>query len=438
MVNKVGNSHWEIMGIFKEHRNDIFKSLFPDYPEEGEEGNLRVEDLADIGSPASIFYKVTELKDGKDYEVFVRHYSKVPEGYRAYNGVTPWQKANLAYDFLAEAGVESVSKTFLLPNSSTLFLRGIKGNTLEKTLEGMSKKEVMAALTDLLKVIGSFQYRASEKLKGLEDEEKRRKLFSDRSLDEKIKEYFEQITKNKTEENVAVAYTNLIGRAFEGNDVYHGDLSPTNIIIGDDGKVYFIDPELKTGNEFNDLGSLLAYPGINLNRGDWEKLARRFKRTKLEVILREEEGITEIVRIDRRDISRFAEKFGRGLFKFEPYINLTEKGKREALFNTFASILHYSVRIIAKNQVSGRYESCDRQERNIEEILHEFISKPDKFGLSKEDIANARIIKGKYGEMLSVLAKAIEAEAETPIDSETTHLKEDSGSEQNDEIRVAS
>jgi len=166
-----GASYAEVMTSFDTFEEELMTRFFPQ--EAKKKGEWSIHSLVNLGNPASLFYRIADRIDNKDYEFLARYYSKIPEAYMSINGIAPWERANMAYEFLHEAGVTNVLKSFLPDGSKTLFLEWLGEETLEKVLKE-KPKEKMDITDDILEILALFQYRTSEKLKELPDDARKR------------------------------------------------------------------------------------------------------------------------------------------------------------------------------------------------------------------------------------------------------------------------
>jgi serine/threonine protein kinase len=391
--------HGIVLDIYENNREKIFRKFYPEVNPDKPGGDLKIEyPRESIGSPASRFYIVSENLGGQEYKFMLRHYDKVPESYSSSNGSPRHVVATKAHYFLENSEIECVPKTIMPEGSQTLILEYIEGETLEKRLQNISNGRINGFLDPVLDALVEFQYKATLNLKELSDKY-RLQIFVDRGKKEQARDYFTKFSHNSNKErinNFVNAYASLVGKAFQGGEVTHGDLGPRNILINSEEKIIFIDPELKIARDINDIGSLIAYCGDKIKKSKWKELGKTYKQKKLDNILSIEGGKPGIGQ-PKRPISKWIkDRISRGLLNLEPNIHLTEEGEKRTCFDLYASILHHSLRIIAKNKVSNKFENCDAQEENIRKVLDDFIDNPDRFGLNEEDRDNATILRSEY------------------------------------------
>ena len=391
-----GKTPGQVLDIFLKYEGDIIKRFCPD--KQKHQGELRTDYLRNIGGHSSNFLVLTDLVEGKsNYKVWARAYQKLPRSYNeiGMSNILPWKKLNIGYSFLEKAGIKT-PKTFLPREEGILFLEYIDGKVLFDKLDD----KVLESLLDSLVY---FQHFANEEAKKLSEED-RKMIFSDRPFEKKARDYLSRIFKplemGKEEiDRYVGAYMELVGKAFEGDCVCHGDLSDTNILSTEKGEFYFIDPELKFGNEFNDLGAFLAYAGKRFDKKKWDESGAGFKEKKLRLTIKEGGG--EI--IIKPELL--------GMIGARPAINLNKDEKRNVLYCLYANIFHYSTRIIAKNEESYLFKSCSGQEHNVKSILNDFVSCPKKFNISEKDCENAGMLKEAYDNALGAGKKKSEKES---------------------------
>ena len=391
-----GKTPGQVLDIFLKYEGDIIKRFCPD--KQKHQGELRTDYLRNIGGHSSNFLVLTDLVEGKsNYKVWARAYQKLPRSYNeiGMSNILPWKKLNIGYSFLEKAGIKT-PKTFLPREEGILFLEYIDGKVLSEKLDN----NMLESLIDSLVY---FQYLANEEAKKLSEDDKKM-IFSDRPFEKKARDYLSNIFKplglGKEEiEKYAMAYKDLFGRAFEGDSVCHGDLSDTNILSTEEGEFCFIDPELKSGNEFNDLGAFFAYTGKRFDKKKWDESGARFKEKKLRLTVKEGGGEI-IIRPKLLD-----------MIGIKPTISLNEDERRNVVYSLYASIFHYSTRVMAKNEESGLFESCSEQEHNVKSILNDFVSCPQKFNISEKDRENAGMLKEAYDNALGAGKKKSEKES---------------------------
>ncbi|MEK6820367.1 MAG: hypothetical protein AABX71_01530, partial [Nanoarchaeota archaeon] len=267
----------------------------------------------------------------------------------------------------------------------------------EPMLLSMSKQQRKEfTLYSILPILSLTQYRASQYLQTRRGNSYvGRNVFDDRALEEKIMEYYSKVSPMAVEEqkqSFASAYIKLIGKALQGKCVSFGDLSPRNILISKGGQASIIDPEhlIMEANEFSNLGSFLAYSAANLDASDWNDLALASKKIMLENEIYQNKGELSLINLNGRKIFRIggAWKFLERTLErvgFGASVPPTEEGEKQALFDLYGNIFHYSFRIMAKNTESHRYPDTKQEEKNLETILREFMTMPKKFGISEEE-----------------------------------------------------
>lgn len=378
----------QVVDIFSKYEEEIIKSFYPD--KQTHQGKLRTDYLRNIGGHSSDFLVLTDIvEDKSNYKVWARAYQKIPRPYNELGvNIPPWKKLNMGYSFLEKAGIKT-PKTFLPREGGILFLEYIDGKVLSERLDDR-------VLESLLDSLVYFQHFANEEAKRLPEEDKKI-IFSDRPFEKKARDYLSSIFKplelGKEEIDKYVgAYKEFVGKAFEGDCVCHGDLSDTNILLTDKSEFCFIDPELKFGNEFNDLGAFFAYTGKRFDKKKWDDSCTRFKEKKLELTIKNAGGEIIIK-------PRLLDMIGK------PTISLNDDERKNVLYSLYANILHYSIRIMAKNKESGLFKSCSGQEENAKSILDDFVSYPKKFNISEKDRENAGMLKEAYNNALEAKKK---------------------------------
>ncbi len=391
--------HGIILDIYENNREEIFRRFYPEANFEEVGGDLKIEyPRESIGSPVSSFYIISENLEGEEYKFMLKHYDRTPEAYPFSNNTPPYIKDAFSYSFLEKAKVKCIPKTIMPEGSQTLIMEYILGDTLEKISGEFSNGRLNGFLDPVLDALVEFQYKASKNLEQLSDSEKD-KIFVAREKHEQARDYFTKFCPDANEDridNFVNAYSSLVRKAFEGRDVTHGDLGPRNILITPCEKVVFIDPELKIARDINDIGSLIAYYGDKIKKPRWEYLGKTFKQKKLDAILAFEGGKPGIGKAKRPFSRWIKDRISNGLLNLEPHVHLTEEGEKRTCFDLYASILHHSLRIIAKNKTSHKFEECYAQVNNIKTILDDFIDNPKRFGLSDGDRDNAIILRSEY------------------------------------------
>ena len=371
-LNGIDKIYGEVIRTFIDHEREIAEALYPGIGE-FKRGELAPIFLRGYGGTSSTLIKLTNtVSGGRIFSFLVRYYGGKPP--TTYQGkIPPWESHAEGYAFLREAGIENVPRSFL-PESSAkmLFLEWVDGKILGEKMKGLNEEEQKSLLKQLNKELVSVQYRATRATAGISEQRKKR-LFVGRSMEEKAREYFTALTGSITDEHIR-AYR-LIAKAHEGYCVNHGDLSHTNVIVGENDKICFIDPELSLSDGLNDIGSVFGYLGMSFNlKHLWQEVGADFKQSKLELNVKESGG------------------------ELKESIPLSPKAMEEVLYKLYASIFHKSFKILAKNQRTHLFEElCEtRLKQQMGMILGEFIASPDKFGLQNEDVDAAKVLMSSY------------------------------------------
>jgi len=217
---------------------------------------------------------------------------------------------------------------------------------------------------------GLFEERTMKE-RGLDYASVLKDLKSSKSLEKKESERIVEIYNN-----IAEAYNRGIGNPV----ICHGDLTPSNIVVGKERKLYFIDPKLKWRDSMVDLCSLVSSPGVNLFPEDWEYLAK-----KLVISGLQKKGAT----VENRGVVLFGSK----------EIGLKEETEKLILNTLYKEVLHYSIRnyTVARASESFEEEASKRLYKGniiqtINEMrykvgvsLYELINSGDRLGMTNEE-----------------------------------------------------
>lgn len=359
-----------ILGEFHSRAPDIVSAIYPD---ETVTGELDVQPtlLRGYGGMSYALCKVTVERKGCPPLSFLAKYfgEEPPETYAGER--PPWVSNPEMYRFLREdCKVKSVPRTYKTrEDSRVLFLEWYdNAETLKSRVEGKTGEELRKELKKIWKPLLELQYNATKvalELKG----SKVKKLFPGRDVISQAENYFKIIRGRRAlSEKVMQAY-GLIARAYEGDWVNHGDLGAQNIlIIGDEIK--FLDPELRMGSFYNDVGVLPAY----LEREQdactiLEKLTKDFELTRLEVM-----------------VDAIGADIDGKILRREDFL-------KRARFGVFASNFHSCLRGRAKTMTnppdgadSSYIKEVDgRLETQMKTVLGCWIADREKFGLNDND-----------------------------------------------------
>lgn len=367
----------EIDDEFSQNIEEIYRAIYPGV--EPVAGNLTPTLMTGVGGTSSTLVQLVNSVPGRQDRFFmVKCYGDTP---RTYKGkVEPCKRGALTLGFLQRAGIANSLRYFWPKGKKVIFLELVSnGMPLKQAIKNYnnSPRSQEDLLIDVTGPLAEFQYKATAASVSLSSNESEA-IFSGRKMEEKAREYGEALFGGEGDiEDYILAYR-LIGRAHEGACVIDGDPSGSNILVLPDGRGHvFLDTELEKADGLDDIGSLLGYSSVDMpiDGGVKERIGLLFKKARLETAVR----------------------LGGG--QLEGGIDVTNEAvRREVLFKTYASMIHKCTKILAKNTRTGIY-TVDEEEILMEQNganLREFISNPEKFGLTEDDVNAARVLWNFY------------------------------------------
>lgn len=363
----------EALNALHLHEKEVLYKLFADTKDKPvQQGDIHV--VRAYGNPSAHHFCVTNSVDGVQYSFNARYYK---EASKIYPGkMTPPEKDVRAYNFL-----NSIDSCFLYTPRAVciesapawIFTETVEGTPLGKVLDGQNYEEKISELQRLFSTHESFMARATKKARQL-DWKIRNELFASRRLEDQIKDYLEACAGGKTlGESIVENYITLFGDAIKGDFASHGDFSRDNVLKGEKGKFYILDPELKFRNEFSDVGNFLSYEGKIEDREIYS-LAKETKIAKIKALL-ESEGM----------------KFVR------QKLSLSAQGRPKSRHFIRGNMIQGALRTLAKIAQGKGNREVVGQRTLVYETLKEYAERPEFFGKSPEDGKRAEAIAEAIG-----------------------------------------
>ena len=324
--------------------------------------------------------------------------------YLSLAGVSSIPKVYLIEEILKEQGLnEKEIKEFMedLKIFNRAIVLGFVGNVslnsaLREKKDGEARKKTIEGVLESI-----VDFEAEATMRGPRNDGSH---FDERPMEARAPDYMRAIRGldkvNKLPEDITEMLEKCyapIGNSYDNMKnpvVCHGDLNTSNIILGNKGEYYFIDPKLKWRNPTVDLGCLLSSPGVLLGPKEWEDLAQKFKLlgirktgavSRLKWYYELAQKIADSVkRITKREVVKSS-------------LGIDEDIEKSMLYFLYQQILHNSFRNLAiitemDRLFPGMYRGNSYNDRaemgeNMLRSSDILVNQPERLGVTQEEAA---------------------------------------------------